>query len=250
MRSQEYYDAYKRRNRLEEVSELIDECYSEVTELEWQQALDFGIYLYEFTYGIDEEFFKGANNKYYVVLPDYQTKCADGYLDSEWTTVKYLEKLAVPEVTVSNYTATWPSVENAVKYLYIINNGEPFETTLLKIEGLIVGDKIKVCAVGDNENYASSDFTNNLTVKQKLNTPVITVDENGLATWTFENDFSSSVLKNMRYYIILNNDENGIITLAETSYQLTAGDTIKVKVFYGRTNGNFEESDWSVEATF
>ena len=210
-----------------------------------------------YTYVVNDGEEQTTTNPYDVVtltLTDIikvKVSCDDsGYIDSDWTTVKYLVKLAIPTVTVANYTATWLEVENAVKYLYIINNGEPIETNLLKVEGLTAGDKIKVCAVGDNENYASSDYTDNITVKQKLNTPVVVVDENGLASWTFENDLPSSVLRNIRYYVVLNGNEEEMSILSEASYQLAIGDTIKVKVFYGRTNGNFEESDWSLEAIY
>ena len=171
-----------------------------------------------------------------------------GYVDSEWATAKFQLKLSVPELTVSNFTATWTEVENATKYAYIINDGEAVETTLLMVTGLSVGDTFKVSAVGDNENYLSSDYTEIQTVKAKLNAPVITISETGLASWTVEVNAPDSVLI---FAIMINNNSDDIIwhySIDETTHQLSLGDKIKVKLV-DETN-LLEESKWSNEVEY
>ena len=72
--SDEWAEAYDSWYKLSNIQETIDQYHSTLTRTDWENALAKGIYLYEFTYGVDEEFFKGANNRYYVILPDYQAK--------------------------------------------------------------------------------------------------------------------------------------------------------------------------------
>lgn len=80
MRSQEYYEAYKRCNKLREVQEKINEYYSDLTIQDWEALASQGIYIYEYVLGQDDEFFKGANNYYYVVLKDYHKL----HLENSW----------------------------------------------------------------------------------------------------------------------------------------------------------------------
>ena len=76
------FDAvYSRWHKLKGSKEIIDDLYSEVTQPEWEAELAKGIYMYEFTLSEDDEFFKGAGNKYYVVLKDYQSK---RFSDNSW----------------------------------------------------------------------------------------------------------------------------------------------------------------------
>ena len=76
-----YFELGLKINQLERVEEYIEEYYSSLTRQDWQAELAKGIYLYEYTFGKTEQFFKGANNHYYAVLPDYQTKRIN---DSSW----------------------------------------------------------------------------------------------------------------------------------------------------------------------
>ena len=80
MRSEEYYEAYKRCNKLREAQQKIDENYSDLTIQDWEALASQGIYIYEYVLGQDDEFFKGANNYYYVVLRDYHKL----HLDNSW----------------------------------------------------------------------------------------------------------------------------------------------------------------------
>ena len=76
-----YFELGLRINKLEQVQQTIERYYSSLTKTDWQTEKAKGIYTYEYVYGQDEEFFKGANNKYYIVLDDYQLKRVN---DSSW----------------------------------------------------------------------------------------------------------------------------------------------------------------------
>ena len=70
-----------RQYRLEQVRDKVEEYYPDVEQAEWETELAKGIYMYEYVFGEDDEFFKGAGNTYYVVLEDYQSKRVN---DNSW----------------------------------------------------------------------------------------------------------------------------------------------------------------------
>lgn len=70
-----------------------------------------------------------------------------------------LPQLATPSVTVSvNGVASWQEVENAVRYVYKINDGQEFATDKTSVE-LQDGQSIKVKAVGDRSKFRESGFS-------------------------------------------------------------------------------------------
>ena len=67
--------------------------------------------------------------------------------------------LNTPVVKVNKSgVASWDEVENAIKYIYVINDGEEIETSSLSIT-LNANDTIKVKAVADGIGYADSNFS-------------------------------------------------------------------------------------------
>lgn len=76
-----FLPTYDRWYKLSQTKDKIENLYGEVAEQEWRAELEKGIYMYELVYGQDDEFFKGAENKYYIVLEDYQSKRID---DNSW----------------------------------------------------------------------------------------------------------------------------------------------------------------------
>ncbi len=75
----DFNSIYDRWYKLTQAKERIEQYHPEVTKQEWQTELAKGVYIYEFVYGQDGEFFKGVGNKYYVLLEDYQTYRTNDY---------------------------------------------------------------------------------------------------------------------------------------------------------------------------
>ena len=146
-----------------------------------------------------------------IQLKDGQTikvkAVGDGtnYLDSEYTLeIKYIAKtepeknpikLSTPIITINeNGLVSWNAIENASNYIYQINNNDEQITSNLYVQ-LQDGQTIKVKALGDGINYVDSEYSTNLTYTTpvipdpvELDTPVVTINEDGLATWsTIEN---------------------------------------------------------------
>ena len=74
-----YFELGLKINRLQDVQQRVERYYSTLSEQDWEAELAKGIYTYEYVFGQDEAFFKGANNKYYVVLDSYQSKRVNDY---------------------------------------------------------------------------------------------------------------------------------------------------------------------------
>ena len=134
----------------------------------------------------------------------------------------YPVKLAVPVVSIDeNGVATWNAIENARGYKYVIGNGEAVETTQTSVT-LSRNQTIKVMAVGDGEDYLDGDYSAETTytiVPAKLATPVVTIDENGVATWDAVENASG-------YKYVIDNGE--AVETTQTSVTLTDGQTVKV----------------------
>lgn len=156
-----------------------------------------------------------------------------------------LPKLDTPTVTIdSDGIATWNVVDNALYYIYVINEGDEKPTSLRRVE-LSNKQSIKVKAVSGNEDYADSDFSEYKTYKKatiqisKLNTPQVTINGDGIATW---NDIA-----NAQYYVyVIDGGEE--ISTSERSVQLTDGQSVKVKACNDGTN--YDDSDFSQPVPF
>ena len=160
------------------------------------------------------------------------------------------QKLDAPVVTINDSgLAGWNTIANATGYVYKVNGGEEQTTTATSLQ-LADGDKIVVKAVGNGETFLDSDFSEEKTYTApevlpedptpvKLGTPVVTISENGVASF--------SAVENATGYIYKINDGNEIST-TETSVQLANGDRIVVKAV--GDGANFTDSDYSEEKTY
>ncbi len=178
------------------------------------------------------------------------------YLTSDWSnSVTYTEstptpqpvKLGTPVVTVSETgLASWSAVANASGYVYKINGGAETPTTALSLQ-LANGQSITVKAVGDGTNYTDGDWSNSVTYTEstptpqpvKLGTPVVTVSETGLASW--------SAVANASGYVYKINGGAETPTTA-LSLQLANGQSITVKAVGDGTN--YTDGDWSNSVTY
>lgn len=88
--------------------------------------------------------------------------------------------LAAPVITLTNNVVSWTQVNNATGYIVSKNNTEldVIQQTSYTITDTEVGDyMIKVKAVGDNENYLDSNYSNSVTYKVEKpqeDTPTLT----------------------------------------------------------------------------
>ncbi|MDE6617566.1 MAG: metallophosphoesterase [Clostridiales bacterium] len=156
-----------------------------------------------------------------------------------------LPKLNEPTVTIdADGVATWNSVENALYYIYVIDEGEENLTIECSVQ-LVSNQSIKVKAVSGIEDYADSDFSNyktyikNTVQKIKLATPQVTVSEDGVATW--------NEIANAEYYVYM---LNGLAEVSTTqrSVTLANGQTFKVKAV--SDDDDYSDSDYSQLKTY
>lgn len=150
------------------------------------------------------------------------------------------EKLATPVVSVNGSgLAIWKAVPGADSYKCNVN-GEIHET-MCTVWQLKDGETVTVQAVGNGTTYKNSMWSTPKTYtkqggqgeKTKLATPVVTISEDGLASW------SAIANATMYQYII----GSTIGTTTETSIQLEANRSIAVIAIGG---GEYADSDQSV----
>ena len=139
-----------------------------------------------------------------------------------------LPKLATPVVTIADDgVASWDSVDYAGYYVYVIDEGEEHITDE-RYARLSFNESIKVKAVSGNAGYADSEFSNYKTYKyeekEKLSTPQVSIDDDGIATWGKVDGAQSYI------YVI---DDGGEKTTTVRSVALVDKQSIKVKAVSG-----------------
>lgn len=156
----------------------------------------------------------------------------------------YFVELETPIVTINAQgIASWQKIDNAKNYTCNVS-GNTFETGSTALQ-LTIGQTVSVRANGDGIRYRTSTWSTPKTYtkqggqgggegeKTKLATPVVTISESGLASW------SAIANATMYRYII----GATIGTTAETSIQLEANQSIAVIAIGG---GEYADSDQSV----
>lgn len=156
-----------------------------------------------------------------------------------------LPKLSAPTVTIgSDGVAAWDSVENALYYIYVIDEGEEKLTDERQVR-LAHDESIKVKAVSGSEQYADSDFSQyktyikNTVQRTKLGTPQVTVDSDGVATW--------NSIDNADYYVYIINNGSETTTI-ERAVTLADNQTFKVKAV--SDDEDYEDSNYSPQKTY
>ncbi len=218
-------------------------------------------YKYKINSEADEHIFEGERLEYqlhdgeYIEVKAFSNN-ADLYTESDWgrsetyreSHVTQPTQLATPEVTLEGNVASWEQDPNAVRYEYIITeagqDGAPVTAQDTHVE-LENGQSVKVRAIGDGENYTDSEWSVPVTYTApvpeptQLLKPVVSVDEDGLATWV--------AVDNAEGYLYKINDGEETPT-ADTSVQLASGETIVVKAV--GDGENYIDSDWSDPKTY
>ncbi|MDE6201161.1 MAG: metallophosphoesterase [Clostridiales bacterium] len=157
-----------------------------------------------------------------------------------------LPKLTTPTVTIdSDGVAEWDSIEYAIYYIYVIDEGDEYLTDECSVR-IADGESIKVKAVSGSEQYADSDFSvykayikDTVQQQNKLGTPQVTVSADGVATW--------NNIANAQYYIYVINSGAETRT-TERSVRLTSNQTFKVKAC--SDNADYNDSDYSQLVTY
>ena len=152
--------------------------------------------------------------------------------------------LSVPVVTIDEQgTASWEPVEGAISYEYKIDDGDAriVDASICKVL-LLAGESICVRALGDNEVYLDSQWSENVTFGEsnKLATPKVTKAEFGdshiKVSWELDPLATS-------YEYRLNSSSDTPLEKGVSSFLIGKGDT-----FYVRAKGNekYIDSDWAI----
>ncbi|MDE6029305.1 MAG: endonuclease [Clostridiales bacterium] len=162
--------------------------------------------------------------------------------------VPNLPKLATPVVTIDGEgTATWNGVENALYYVYVIDEGDEQLTAEREVQ-LAPYEAIKVKAVSGSEQYADSVYSkyamyvkgdDPIDQSEKLGTPQVTVGNDGVVTW--------GAIANAQYYVYVINGGDEVKT-TERAVTLTDGQTFKVKA--GTDSDDYADGDYSQLVTY
>lgn len=153
------------------------------------------------------------------------------------------QQLETPVVSISDEgLASWTAIENASGYAYKLDNGEETNTEATSVQ-LTDGQSISVKALG-KDGYKDSSWSDVKTYthqasSQKLNTPVVSISNSGLASW-------APVTGATGYKYKINNGETK--TATGTSVQLENGQSIKVMAVGNGTT--YTDSEWSAEKTY
>lgn len=154
---------------------------------------------------------------------------------------RQLTKCATPVVVIDdNGLAEWEHVNGANNYSIVIDDGEEhIEYTWSAL--LTDGQSIRVKAIGDGQDYSDSDWSETVVytapaqpVAQQLDTPVVVVDENGVASWEAIENASG-----YRYKLSTGEENN----TAQLSVMLTDGQSVSVRAVGDGTN--YSSSNWS-----
>ena len=155
------------------------------------------------------------------------------------------QPLGTPVVSISDEgIASWEPVVHAVGYSYLIDDAAEVSTTARNVQ-LEDGQTIQVKATGDGSLYLDSAYSAPATYHKEpvpeltqLATPVVSIDEEGLATW-------EAVPNASGYQYKLNGgEEKTLESDAELQVQLQDKDSIQVKaVGDGETYSDSEYSE-------
>lgn len=133
------------------------------------------------------------------------------------------KQLSTPKVTIDDGgTASWTTVANAKFYKYKIDGGKEVSTDKLSVK-LTDGQTIEVKAVGDKLRFTDSDYSAPQTYTKPstpLATPVLSISNNGVASW-------SAVANAAGYKYKI--DDGAEISTTNLFVKITDGQSISVK---------------------
>ena len=152
------------------------------------------------------------------------------------------QKLLSPVVTLKDNVATWSIDLNADKFEISLDGHLSYVENTVSSQILTNGQTFKIRAIGDGKAYTTSDWSNSVTYifnnsnkePLKLDTPVVSISDSGIASW-------SNVTNASGYLYRIDNEEE--IRTNSTSIKLIDGQSITVKAIGDGTN--YIDSDYS-----
>lgn len=154
------------------------------------------------------------------------------------------QKLTAPVVSLAGNVASWEANSNADKFEISLDGNLSYVENTITSKTLLNGQSLKVRAVGDGTSFTTSDWSNTVIYTatpqpSKLNAPIVTVSNTGLASWALVSSASGYVYK----------INGGAETPATTTFvQLVDGQNIVVKAVGDGVN--YIDSDYSQVVTY
>ena len=150
-------------------------------------------------------------------------------------------KVSTPNLTFNeDYTKiVWEKDDNAKEYNYkFVGQSTYYSTTdnYIELSRISGGSGIVVKAVGFTGYYLDSDYSDPIYPKP-INTPMVTINDTGKATWTKLDDAEG-------YYYIKNDDEP--VFTKFNAINLEAGDTLRVKAY----SSKYLEGEYGITKTY
>ena len=157
------------------------------------------------------------------------------------------EKLNAPTLALAGNTAIWVADQRADKFEISLDGNLSYVENTITSKVLTNGQTMKIRAIGDGVNYLTSDWSNSVTYTSedapkeptKLNTPIVSLSQSGMASWQMINNAVSYVYKI---------DGGNEVEISTASVQLINGQSISVKAI--GDGENYTDSDWSTSVTY
>ena len=161
------------------------------------------------------------------------------------------QELLAPTVVLEGNIAKWQEDENAEKFELSVDGTLSYVENTVKSKALSNGQTLKVRAIGDGKKFLTSEWSNSVTYTEKepdpkpqpqptkLGKPTVTIDGNGVASWT--------AVVNASSYAYKINGGTEVSTTA-LSVQLSSGQTIVVKAV--GDGENYLDGDYSDGKTY
>lgn len=158
-----------------------------------------------------------------------------------------VEKLSTPTIALAGNTVIWNADPKADRFEISLDGNLSYVENTVTSKVLTNGQTMKIRAIGNGTTYSTSEWSNSVTYTNnseeqgatKLNTPIVSVSQSGLASWQLIGNAASYAYK------IDNGNE---IVINANSVQLSNGQSITVKAIGDGTN--YTDSDWSISAAY
>ena len=180
---------------------------------------------------------------YYAKTNIYYNLAEWNWSNEETSTWSNLEpiKVSTPNLTFNDdYTKiVWEKNDNAKEYNYkFVGQSTYYSTTdnYIELSRISGGSGIVVKAVGYAGYYLDSDYSDPIYPKP-INTPMVTINDSGKATWTQLADASG--------YYYIKNDDDPVFTRFN-AINLEVGDTLRVKAY----SSKYLEGEYGITKTY
>ena len=189
------------------------------------------------TFKVKPVYYYAKDNVYYEITDVWNWSNEER---STWSNREPV-KVSTPNLSFNeDYTKiVWEKDDNAKEYNYkFVGQSTYYSTTdnYIELSRISGGSGIVVKAVGYAGYYLDSDYSDPIYPKP-INTPMVTINDTGKATWTKLDDAEG-------YYYIKNDDEP--VYTRFNAITLEVGDTIRVKAY----SSKYLEGEYGINKTY